>query len=195
VLSAIPLIFGAIFLKGKKKKISIALCILFVLVPLCFVAFLGLFKIEIQKGNILPSFGQILILIAPPDDLWVPLGEEYLTSNTKEYHFEFTHKYVGNHVVEISFKQIQIMETADNNFEVEYRVTDGQKEIFNKKSNKGWPYWGQKNSGLTFISYQVPDELPVNTKVFATIKVKGNITSFTKKYGSTRLSIRKGSDL
>ncbi len=191
---AILLICGAVFLKGKVKKVSIVLSLLFICIPISFIAFLGVFKTGIQQGKLLSSFGPILILIAPPDDLWVPLGKEDLAQDKEEYHFKFVHKYVGKHVVDLSFKEITVMEMAENNFEIEYVVTNGEKVIFSQKSNKGRPYWGQKDCGLSFISYHVPQELPVNTVLFATLIVKGDISSFINKYGPTRLSIRKGSD-
>ena len=191
----IALICGAIFFEGKLKKISIVLSILLVFIPICFIAFLGLFKSKIQQGKFLSNFGPILILIAPPDDLRVPLWEVNLTANTEEYHFEFVHKYVGKHVVDLSFKELEAMKVAENNFEIECVVTNGKKVIFSQKSKKGWPYWRQKNSGFTFISYHVPQDLPVNTTLSATLKVKGDKVLFINKYGSTRLSIRKGSDL
>lgn len=191
---AISLICGAVFLKGKVKKVSIVLSLLFIFIPISFIAFLGVFKTEIQQGKFLSSFGPILILIAPPDDLLVPLGKVNLTQDKEEYHFKFVHKYVGKHVVGLSYKELTVMEMAENNFEIEYVVTSGEKIIFSQKSNKGWPYWGQKDSGLTFISYHVPQDLPVNTELFAALIIKGDTASFINKYGPARLSIRKGSD-
>ncbi len=118
------------------------------------------------------------MLITPPDDLWDPLWKGNLAQNKKEYHFKFAHKYVGKHVVNLSFKKLKVMEMAKNNFELKYEVISGEKVIFSKKSNKGWPYQGKKDSGLTFISYNVPQEQPVNTELFATLVVKGDIESF-----------------
>ncbi len=188
-IAVISLIFCAIFSKGKIRKVSIAISILIFLVP-----FVGLFKSNIQQGEFLSDFGPILILIAPPNDLWEPLGKVNLNYSKTEYQFEFTHKYVGNHVVDLSFNKLKVMEMAENNFEIEYVVSNGEKILFSQRSNKGWSYWGENNSGINYISYKVPQELPVNAKLFATVKVKGDISSFIKKYGPTRLSIRKGSD-
>ena len=198
VFIALALISGAIFLKGKVQKTSLFLTIGLVIVPLCFIVFLGLFKLQIQRGKFLSGLGPILILVAPPEDLDIPLGFENLDPNKKEYHFEFAHKYVGNHVVDLSFNKLQPlqpMKIADNNFEVEYVVSKGDKIIFTQKSRKYGAYWGLENSGLTFISYKVPLELPINTKLTATIKINGDIAAFINKYGATRINIRKGSDL
>ncbi len=194
VIVTISLICGTFFLKGKVKKVSIVLSLLLICIPISFIAFLGIFKTEMQQGKFLSSFGPILMLIAPPDDLWVPLGKGNLAQDKDEYYFKFVHKYVGKHVVDLSFKKLTVMEMAENNFEIEYVVTSGKKVLFSKKSSKSWPYWGQKKSGLIFISYHVPQELPVNTELFATLIVKGDVASFINKYGPTRLSIRKGSD-
>ncbi len=50
---------------------------------------------------------------------------------------------------------------------------------------------------LLVIFFHLPliADIPVNTKLSATIKVKGDIATFAEKYGQTKLSIRKGSDI
>ncbi len=87
------------------------------------------------------------------------------------------------------------METAENNFEIQYVVSSGGKDILTQTSQKGLPYWGREKSGLIFIFYSVPRDLPANKQLTATIIVKGDIETFIKKYGATQIVIRKGSDV
>ena len=157
IFIALALILGGILLKNKQKKITIFIAAIWVGVPIIFVAFLATFKSEIQQGKLLPQFGSILILVSPPDDLRNPLGEEKLSHNKKEYQFEISHKYVGNHSVDLSFKKLKIMEAAENDFDVELIVKHNGALIYSNKMEKGSPYWGKNKSGLIFINYRVPD--------------------------------------
>ena len=117
---ALLLILGCIFLKSKQKKIALFIAAIWIGTPILFVGFLTIFKSEIQQGKLLPQFGTILILVSPPDDLWVPIWKAKLRHDKKEYQFEMSHKYVGNHVVDLSFKKLRSMETAENNFEIDF---------------------------------------------------------------------------
>ena len=195
IIVAFILISGIIFLRGMARKVLLSLTIMFVILPLCFIAFIGVFKSEIQQGKVLSGLGPLLILVSPPQDLWIPLGSHNLDPGMREYIFHFKHKYVGNHVVELSFRKLKSMEEAHSNFEVKYTVSNNSGIVFTQTSKKGWPYWGMKDSGLKFISYNVPKTLPVNESLFATITIKGDIKAFINKYGVTKVSIKKGSDL
>ena len=195
VVTALTLISGALFLKGTMKKIALSLIIGLIILPLCFILFVGVFKSAIQQGKFLPGFGPLLILIAPPQDLRIPLGIQNLDIGKREYRFEFQHKYVGNHVVDLSFRKLEAMESAHTNLELQYSVSIGGRKVFTQTAQKGWSYWGMENSGLTFISYNVPQALPVSKKLSATVTVQGDIEAFINQYGPTQLVIRKGSDL
>jgi hypothetical protein len=87
------------------------------------------------------------------------------------------------------------MEIAHNNFEIQYTVSSNGRNVFTQTSQSGLPYWGMKDSGLTFISYNVPQTLPVSENLSATVKIKGDIEAFINKYGPTQIVIQKGSDL
>ena len=87
------------------------------------------------------------------------------------------------------------MEAAENDFDVELIVKHNGALIYSNKMEKGSPYWGKNKSGLIFINYRVPDDLPPRTKLNATIKINGNIKEFINHYGTTTLSIRKASDV
>ena len=194
IVTALILISGSWFLKGTLKKVALSLTFCLVILPLCFILFVGVFKSAIQQGKLLPGLGPLLMLIAPPQDLRIPLGVQNIDPEKREYHFEFQHKYVGNHVVDLSFRKLESMESAHTNIEVEYVVSIGGRTVFTQKSQKGWPYWGMKNSGLTFVSYDIPQALPVGEKVSATVTLQGDIEAFINKYGPTQLIVRKGSD-
>lgn len=188
------LISGILILKGKQRKFLLSLTVIFVVLPLCILSFFGIFKSQMQQGKLLQGFGPLLLLVSPPEDLSVPLASENIVPSKQEYQFHFKHKYVGNYIVELSFRKLESMEYPDNNLELQYIVSSGDKIVFSRSSKKGWPYWGKNTSGLTFVSYNVPEVLPVDHDLFASITIKGDINAFINKYGPAQMIIRKGSD-
>jgi len=72
---------------------------------------------------------------------------------------------------------------------------DSETVLFSKTSTYAGGFKGSRGSGLTFIRYSLPEDLPVNRKLNAGIKIKGNIDDFMNKYGDAKLIIKKGSDL
>ena len=58
-----------------------------------------------------------------------------------------------------------------------------------------FPFWGAKsNSGIALLRYRVPEDLPLNTKLEATITIEKSDPQFEAKYGGTKLYIKKMSD-
>ena len=57
------------------------------------------------------------------------------------------------------------------------------------------PSRASRGSGLTFIRYSLPEDLPINKNLNAKIEITGNIDDFINKYGDAKIIIKKGSDL
>jgi hypothetical protein len=154
-----------------------------------------LLKNPIQRGKIFPQIGPLLNLVLPADDLFLPLAASPLDPKKLEYVLTFQHKYVGNHQLKISFPRIGALVSPKHNLEVSLTVTDGERALLNQFSNAPTSYWGATDQGLIFISYRVPDNLPVSKTLNATFGVGGDIKSFVEKYGPATLTLRKGSDM
>ncbi len=67
--------------------------------------------------------------------------------------------------------------------------------LFSKTTSYAGGFKGSKGSGLTFIRYSLPEDLPVNRKLNAEIEITGSIDNFMNKYGGAEVIIKKGSDL
>lgn len=196
LLLIISLTIAVFTAKKSRHKTFLLITTVIVITPLACILLLGAFKSQIQQGKFFPKLGTLLLLIAPPDDIWTPLGASILEPNKQEYSFEIIHKYVGNHNVLISFKKLKSMEkAADNNFAVSFTIEKDGKSILSKSSKQNSYYWGKTTSGIIFIRYKVPDEVPINSHLKATVLIDGNIKRFLDKYGETKLVIKKGSDL
>ncbi len=72
---------------------------------------------------------------------------------------------------------------------------DNELVLFSKTSSYAGGFKGSRGSGLTFIRYSLPGDLPINRKLNAEIKITGNIDDFMNKYGEAKIIIKKGSDL
>ena len=193
-LILVSLVATFIFTKKFLRLFSATLIAILIL-PLCFLVFLGIFKDKIQQGRLLPQLGTLLLLVSPPKDLWVPLASDVISHDRKEYGFLITHKYVGNHDVFISFKPLESMEVAENDFKVRIIMEKDGKVLYDKTSQKGQPFWSKDDSGLTFHHYKVPEDLPIHTPINAKIYIDGDIDTFIKHYGAAKIVVGKGSDI
>ncbi len=72
---------------------------------------------------------------------------------------------------------------------------DSETVLFSKTTSYAGGFKGLRGSGLTFIRYSLPEDLPVNRKLSAKIEIMGNIDDFMNKYGDAKIIFKKGSDL
>lgn len=190
----ITLVMLFIFSKKVMRKVSLALLILFFIVPVSFILFLALCKTPIQEGRILADFGPLLLLFAPPEDLWQPLAHEEIKGDKRIYKFRIFHKYVGNHCLVLSFDRLGSMQIVKHDLKMRFLVRKEETVLCDKTLEKAWPYWGRDESGLTFYKYKVPQDLPIREPFVAEISIQGDIEEFIEHYGTTELILRKASD-
>ncbi len=191
----ILLVIAFLFTKKALRRIAGLLIVLFFILPLSLVIFLGIFKDQIQQGKILPKIGPLLLLISEPKDLWKPLASNIISKDRQEYEFFITHKYVGNHDMVISFKRLEPMEIAEHNLKIRLTVEKDGKILYDRMTQKAISYWGKEDSELMFQRYEVPEDLPVNTLLKAKVYIEGDIGDFIKRYGPTKIVLKKGSDI
>lgn len=193
ILIIAGLIVASIKTKGNTRKISLTLLVIVLLIPLCLILLIK----PSQQGKIFPRWGKISLLFSEPDDLWMPLARAPLKRNIHEYAFPISHKYVGHYNIEILFsdKNINVWKIDKNDISMSVSFYDNKTVLFSKTSTYAGGFKGSRGSGLTFIRYSLPEDLPINRKLNADIKITGNIDDFINKYGDAQIIIKKGSDL
>ncbi len=193
ILIVAGLIAASIKTKGKTRTISLTLLIIVLLIPLSLILLIK----PSQQGKIFPRWGKISLLFLEPDDLWIPLAKAPLNISMQEYVFSLSHKYVGHYNIEILFsdKNIDVwkIDKADISMSVAFYVSD--RVMFSKTASQAGSFKGLQGSGLTFIRYSLPEDLPINRMLNAKIDINGNIDGFMNKYGDAQIIIKKGSDL
>jgi hypothetical protein len=187
------LIIASIKTKGKTRKIFLTLSFIVLLIPLCLILLIK----PSQQGKIFPRWGKISLLFSEPDDLWIPLAKAPLKRNIQEYVFPISHKYVGHYNIEILFsdENINVWEIDKSDISISVSFYDSETVLFSKTSSYVGCFNGSQGSGLTFIRYSLPEELPINRKLNAKIEIMGNIDDFMNEYGDAKIIIKKGSDL
>ena len=187
------LVVASIKTKGKTRKISLTLLVIVLLTPLCLILLVK----PAQQGKIFPRWGKISLLLSEPDDLWIPLAKAPLKRNLQEFTFPLSHKYVGHYNIEILFadKNINVWDIDKSDISMSVSFYDSETVLFTKTSSYAGGFKGSRGSGLTFIRYSLPEDLPINRKLNAGIEITGNIDNFMNKYGGAEVIIKKGSDL
>ena len=193
ILIPVALIIASIKSKGKARKILLSILIIIILIPVTFILLIK----PAQQGKILPRWGKISFLFSEPKDLWYPLAEDLLDKNKKEYSFTFTHKYVGNHDIEILFsdKSMDVGRIDKNDIRLTVTFYESTKLLFSKATSYVSWFKGLRGNGFTYIRYSLPEDLPINKELNAKIEITGNVEKFINKYGSAKIIIKKGSDL
>jgi len=193
ILITAGLVVAAIKTKGKTRRISLTLLVIVLLIPLCLILLIQ----PSQRGKIFPRWGKISLLFSEPDDLWIPLAKAPLKRNLQEYVFPISHKYVGYYNIEILFsdKNINVWDVDKSDISMSVSFYDSETVLFTKTSSYADGFKGSRGSGLTFIRYSLPKNLPINRKLNAEIEITGNIEDFMNKYGDAQIIIKKGSDL
>ena len=179
---------------GRRDAYGILLAI--VLTPVLIAVLAFILKTPIQKGYFFSEFGILLNLIYPPKDLFYPLAATKLDPNQTDYTFNFKHKYIGNHQLEISFPRVGVVKYPPEKFEVNMIVTNpnDKKVLLTRKGNSSSVYLGAQKEGIVLITYSVPSELPIRKELTATVQLKGPIDSLLQRTGPAELTLTHGSD-
>jgi len=187
------LAIASIKTKGKTRKISLTLLLIVLLIPLCLILLIK----PSQQGKIFPRWGKISLLFSEPEDLWIPLAKATLNKNIHEYALLLSHKYVGHYNIDILFsdKNINIWKIDKSDLSMSVSFYDRESILYSKTSSFAGSFKGPQGSGLTFIRYSLPEDLPINISLHAKIEIIGNIDNFMNKYGDAKIIIKKGSGI
>jgi len=211
---------GLLYIMGvrSRRTLIITPLILFLL-PFLAGALLYLFRTPIQQGKILHDMGPLLNLVFPADDLYDPRATVELEPGINDYVFNFSHKYVGRHSVEISSpreiqdpkSRIQDQGTGYTNgsrrglpgsgtghdvedLRVVLEVYQDGRVLYYAEQSRGSKFWGRDDYGLHFNSYRAPRHLPLAEELTARVTITGDVDGYLSKHGKAFLSITKMSD-
>ena len=190
--------FISYLFKFKIKKTLTYSISLFLGIPVLVVFLIYLLKSPLQQGEIPPlnDLGILLNFFVPPEDLYTPLASTELIAGTRKYNLKFTNKYVGNHGVVISSpRQEKYDFSAKSEVSLSVKIFENSKIISDKQSESTLSqFFGRVEYGFFFITYHVPDDLPVGKELSAVINISGDLESFLKKRGTGYLRVKKFSD-
>lgn len=121
------------------------------------------------------------------------MAEVPLETNQLNYQVDITHKYVGNHILEIVCEN-SIDIKRINDIQVNLQFENEGETIFEVSSQEGSSFYGRFEEGYTFIWYEIPNNVPVQKTLNARIAISGNLNRFTTYCAQPALRIRKGSN-
>ncbi len=167
-------------------------------IPLIVVLLIYLLKSPLQQGKITPlvDLGILLNFFIPPEDLYIPLASTELIAETKIYNLKFKNIYVGNHAIVISSpRQEKLDFSAKSEISLSVKIFENSKIISDKQSESTVSqFFGREEYGFFYITYDVPDDLPVSKELSAVINISGDLDSFLEKRGTGYLRVKKFSD-
>jgi hypothetical protein len=146
-----------------------------------------------RYGYILPNLGSLLNLFFPPDDLWSPLAEAIAKKDVQTYSLKASHRYPGEHTIEISIPRQTGMENQLPGIRLEVEIIGSG---ITRRSGlvTGSPFWGQKREGVSFYTYNFPKDVNDRNSLTYNIKLDKDINEAIHRFGDVRIAIVKGSD-
>jgi hypothetical protein len=161
----------------------------------CVLIVISLFPLTyiVQRGYVLQGLAPFLLFVSPPEDLFEPIAKVRLDPSKDSYTFKFTHKYLGNHELRISFPG-ESLNKIENDLYVSIKIADGNRTLLEKSSREISGIFGNLKRGINFIDYKVPKDLPVSHELVAVVVVKGSIGDFVKQNGPADIIITHGSE-
>jgi hypothetical protein len=197
-LLALPLsVFLFLWLfRVRSKKYLIGIPAVVLCIPMVLGVGIFLVRSPIQQGKFFADLGPTLSFLFPASDLYSPLVEKTLSPEMRDYNFDLSHKYVGNHVV-----SVEVVSDAPVNWDYEeslnviIKVKNGDTVIFTDSANQGSPYRGKRRSGFSYVRYSVPGDIPVSKNLAMEVFFDKGLPQFLKKYKSANIIVRKTSDM
>jgi hypothetical protein len=146
-----------------------------------------------RHAYLLPGYGSVLNLFFPPDDVWGPLASSKVQKGVRKYEFTLSHKYPGNHEVEISIPRQNGLEPLPVELIVTLEI-EQEGKIRLKRSDAGGSFWGIERQGAAFCRYSFPEDISSRDKVVCHVLIEGDADSLIDRYGDLVVAIAKRSD-
>ena len=159
----------------------------------CLLALLVGVSVAARHAYLFPAYGSALNFLSPPRDLWIPLASEQVQKGVRKYEFIVSHKYPGNHEVQISIPRQKGLDPLPGDLRVTLEI-GAEGEIPIKRSGSGACFWGIKRQGASFCSYSFPRDIASRGNAICRVLIEGDIDSLLKRYGNVMVEITKGSD-
>lgn len=157
---------------------------------------LWLFNSGILRTNA-PAFMKSLTQIFfPPEDLYKALLSESVdVSNIPlENQTTLSHKYHGAYEVGLIFNGFSSNNYSGDSLldvtsKIECRV--GGEVIYSSSSYEGVPFLGRHGNGFSLLSYEVPENLPLDKSVGCSISILQVDAKVIADYGSAKVVVRR----
>lgn len=191
--AAIFLLLLALRVSPRKLLFGIPLGAIFL--PTVIVVGTYVARKPIQEGKVLAEFGPLLNLLFPAEDLYIPLAEVRIQAGQTAYNLDVTHKYVGNHAVEVYVPSSMRPEwPAEKRLQISTSYFIDGRPIRTMEGSEGSQFIGANQYGFIYSWYRVPRDLPVGERLRAQITIRGDLGAFVREHGGATLAVRKMSD-
>lgn len=142
-----------------------------------------------------PQLRRMAQFFFPPDDLFTPLIEEPLDLAVgAPVEFKFEHRYPGLHALDLDIPgpaQTGVMQPGLNEIVLDVSCRDSSGHRIGGQKQGGTPYWRDGGSGVSILTYQVPDELAYSGSVWCRVVPLSGWVTLPRGSTSPRVVVKK----
>ena len=167
----------------------------FILILIIIFIGLSLFNKTILRSNSPGFLKAIVTLMIPPSDLYEYLAVENVKDNNSMIVLRFKHNYVGSHSIDLLLlnEDRSIRYLNDKKITGIVKCSLGENTKINKNIIKSQPFIWKNGTGVTLLSYNVPEKLPLNGEIVCEVSFSNFDHSLSDM--NAMLVINKNSDL
>ena len=181
----------------KAGHVIIIIVVVVLLLPLMS---LVIFNSAIMRSDTPGVLKGAVQLLWPPKDLHEPLAIETLAFSAAkaESILVYRHKYNGRHEIALLFEKLDqtlYQKTHQPNWLSSVVCSSDGDLVLALESTTASPFLGKMGNGFSVLTYQVPNDVPLDKDLECRFSVSGVDKEFIGKYGPARLYVRKTSDL
>jgi hypothetical protein len=162
------------------------------------------FNTSILSSNTPKALRLLVQALAPPADLYSPLGAVALdvSHGGAIVRFEFSNKYVGQHVVGLQltkFSESLYLSNKDTrpplNLKLAMGFATGSPQTIKRNARPSYdPFLGKGGGGFIVYEYNVPNDLPIAQKITCEVEVLQGDLEMQRTSGPIQVVVRKTSD-
>jgi hypothetical protein len=158
------------------------------------------FNSTILRSNSPAVLKTIVQLIAPPDNLYEPLSEEFIDikRGVSTKRISYDHRYMGSHEIGIYFDnpdESLFLKNPELKLSASIECRVGTDIYLSRIVESGSHFIGKRGSGYSLITYKVPQDMPSDKTINCTLALAGLNADFFNKYGPARIYVKKISDV
>ncbi|HEY8240722.1 MAG TPA: hypothetical protein VIH35_04705 [Kiritimatiellia bacterium] len=170
---------------------------LFIVIAVLCVGLMAIRK-PILQGRMLPSLRALIMFVAPPKDLYVPVLKLPIDVSVAGGTVDavFTNKYAGRHALGVFAENMgKDSPVLSEQFQLRVEMFDDTSRVVSEITEaRRFLFWGPQGDGMAFLTFDAPAPLPVGKPIRCHVEVLSADPAFQKQHGPLTVYVQKDAE-